>query len=118
MPAGVTYSVRRLQRPARPPPNASRKNVPRISPWISVHVSRFVNSIGLGADPVRPHHLVVFVLDDVTVPDEEAGAVVGRLHAGDLTGVGDDCVLAGSHLPGLRAAHGSVLDLLAVDDLE
>jgi len=46
MPAGVTYSVRRLQRPARPPPNASRKNVPRINPWISVHVSRFVNSIG------------------------------------------------------------------------
>src|SRR5215218_7595490 len=118
MPVGVRLSTRRLQNSAKPPANASRKNVPRINPWISVHVSRFVNSIGLGADPVWPHHLVVFVLDDVAVPDEEAGTVERGLHAGDLTGVGDDGVLAGSRLPGLRAADGSVLDLLAVDDLE
>ena len=30
---------------------------------------------GLGSDPVRPHHFVVLVLDDVVVPDEQAGAV-------------------------------------------
>jgi hypothetical protein len=36
----------------------------------------------LRPDPVRPHHLVVFVLDDVTVPDE-------------LAGIGDDRVLLG-----------------------
>ena len=49
---------------------------------------------GSRSDAVRTHHLVVLVLDDVAVPHEQAGAVVGRLHARDLPGVGDDGVLA------------------------
>jgi hypothetical protein len=31
-----------------------------------------------GFDPIRPHHLVVLVLDDVAMPDEEAGALEER----------------------------------------
>jgi hypothetical protein len=59
--------------------------------------------VRLRADPVRPHHLVVFVLDDVAVPDEEAGAVVGRFHAGDVPGLGEAV-----ELPHLGGAHGGV----------
>src|SRR4029450_457289 len=61
-------------------------------------------------DAVGPHHLVVFVLDDVAVPDEQAGAVEGCLHAGDLAGVGDDGVLAAC-LPGLRTSRWAVARL-------
>jgi hypothetical protein len=38
--------------------------------------------------------LVVLVLDDVAVPDEEAGAVEGRHDARDLARVGDRRILA------------------------
>jgi hypothetical protein len=41
---------------------------------------------------VWPHHLVVFVLDDVAVPDEEPGAIEFRLNACDLARIGDDSV--------------------------
>src|ERR671911_2988375 len=42
-----------------------------------------------GPDAVGPHHLVVLVLHDVAVPDEQPGAVEGRLDAGDLARIGD-----------------------------
>jgi hypothetical protein len=46
-----------------------------------------------GTDAVWPHHLVVFVLYDVAVPDELARRVELRPHACDLAGIGDDGVL-------------------------
>src|SRR5918995_4038018 len=82
-------------------------------------------------DPVRPHHLVVLVLDDVAVPDELSS--VPELHAdpGYLARVGDHRVLEPT-LPGLGSAWRSreldVVDMthlvlgerdsLAVDGLE
>ena len=51
-------------------------------------------------DPVRPHHLVVLVLDDVAVPDELARRVELRPDAGHLARIGDDGVLEAG-LPGL-----------------
>jgi hypothetical protein len=54
-------------------------------PSLGVHVDEDVlderpgDTRCLWADPVRSHHLVVFVFDDVAVPDEEAGAVEGPL---------------------------------------
>ena len=39
-PSAVTHSVRRLHRPASPPEKASRKNAPKMIPWISAHHSR------------------------------------------------------------------------------
>ena len=81
-------------------------------------VARVVGAASLWTDPIRPHHLVIFVLDDVVVPDEAPRSVVGRFHPGDLTGVSDDGVLAGSGLPGLRDADDAARDLLPIDDLE
>src|SRR5512132_4183722 len=98
---GVIVVGVRLRTSARTPPRA-------VAEW-AVRRS--------GSDPVRAHHLVVLVLDDVAVPDEQPGAVVGRLDAGDLAGVGDDGVLA-SGLPRLGPANLAALDALAVDDLE
>ena len=52
------------------------------------------------ADAVRPHHLVVLVLDDVAVPDELAGRRESRAHPRDLSRIRDDVVLDAG-LPGL-----------------
>jgi hypothetical protein len=41
------------------------------------------------SNPVRPHHLVILVLNDVAVPDELAGRVELGLYAGDLARIGD-----------------------------
>jgi hypothetical protein len=60
---------------------------------------------------------VVLVFDDLAVPDEQAGPLIGRLDAGALAGVGDDGLLAAG-LPRLGAAGGAGLDVLAVDDVE
>ncbi len=35
-------------------------------------------------DVVRPHHLVIFMLDDVAVPDKAAGGVEMGNHPGDF----------------------------------
>src|SRR6186713_2602723 len=51
-------------------------------------------------DPVRPHHLVVLVLDDVAVPDELALVVELQPEPGDLIRVANDRVLEAA-LPGL-----------------
>ena len=41
----------------------------------------------------RPHHLVVFVLDDMTMPDKKPWQVVLGLDSRDLAGIGDDRIL-------------------------
>ena len=69
-----------------------------------------------GPDPIRPHHLVVLVLDDVAMPNEQAGTVEERLHACDFAGVGDHGVLAAA-LPALRGA-GDAFKRLPVHHLE
>src|SRR5215207_10480937 len=69
-----------------------------------------------GPDAIRAHHLVVLVLEDVAVPDEQAGAVEERLHARDLAGVGDHGVLA-TELPALGRT-GDAVERLAVFYLE
>src|SRR4029450_8449642 len=51
-------------------------------------------------DPVRPHHLVVLVLDDVAVPDELPWVGEVEAESGDLAWIGDDRVLEAA-LPGL-----------------
>jgi len=43
-------------------------------------------------DVVRPHHLVIFMLDDVAMPDKAAGSVEMSDHPGDFAGIGDDCI--------------------------
>ena len=55
---------------------------------------------------IRPHHLVVLVLDDVAVPDELAGLVELGADAGDLAGIGDDRVLEAG-LPGFGRSGGA-----------
>jgi hypothetical protein len=45
------------------------------------------------SDAVRAHHFVIFVFDDVAVPDELAGRVELAAHAGHLSGVGDHGIL-------------------------
>ena len=47
----------------------------------------------LRSDAVRPHHLVVLMLDDVAVPDELAGFLELRPDAGDFTRISGDRVL-------------------------
>src|SRR5512144_78159 len=69
------------------------------------------------ADVVGPHHFVVFVLDDMAVPDVLAGQVEQCLHASDLAGVGDDSVLE-SRLGGVRGSRVTRIHRLAIDDLE
>jgi len=49
----------------------------------------------------RAHHLVVFMLEDMAVPEVAADHVEGRNDSRDLAGVGDDRVLL-SGLPGIR----------------
>ena len=65
---------------------------------------------------VRHHHLVVLVLDDVAVPDVQAGDVEGRVDAGDLTRVGDYGVLPAG-LRGLRRQSGPASAPVADQDL-
>ena len=72
--------------------------------------------LGHRPDVVRPHHLVVLVLDDVAVPDIQASDVEPGLDAGDLVRIGDDRVLE-ARLPGFRRSGGSA-ERLPVDDLE
>ena len=71
---------------------------------------------GIWPDEVRPHHLVVLVLDDVAMPDVEARQVEQGLDPGDLARVGDDGVLE-ARLPAFRRS-GSTVNRLAVDHLE
>jgi len=52
-------------------------------------------------DSVRPHHLVVLVLDDVAVPNKLPGVDEAHPQSGDLPWIGDDRVLP-SVLPGRR----------------
>src|SRR5687767_6664852 len=35
----------------------------------------FLRRWGIWSDEVRPHHLVVLVLDDVAMPDEQSGTI-------------------------------------------
>jgi hypothetical protein len=53
-----------------------------------------VPELGKGADLVRAHHFVVFMLEDVAMPDVAAGvAVETDDDAGDHAGFGAHCVL-------------------------
>jgi hypothetical protein len=52
------------------------------------------------ADAVGAHHLVVFVFDDVAVPDELSWVREPDAEAGYLAGIGDERVLEAA-LPGL-----------------
>src|SRR5688572_16400054 len=52
-------------------------------------------------DAIRSHHLVVFVFDDVAVPDELAGYRERHSHARNLAGIRDDGVLP-AVLPRMR----------------
>src|SRR5688572_2747901 len=80
-------------------------------------------------DPVWSHHLVVLVLDDVTVPDELARCVELRPHPCHLARIGDNRILETRFrgLGGCRRGPWVDLDLmgvlvdqdnLSVDDLE
>ena len=44
-PSSVSSRSLKLQRPASPPPKASRKTAPKPMPWRTVHSSRSLNSI-------------------------------------------------------------------------
>src|SRR6266545_7663048 len=68
------------------------------------------------ADAVRPHHLVVLVLDDVAVPHVEPGEVEPRLDPSDLLRIGDHRVLVAG-LPALRLPQIAV-ERLSVHHLE
>src|SRR5262249_8353992 len=50
-------------------------------------------SRSLGRDDVRPHHLVVLVLDDVAVPDVQSRYVERGPDGRDVSGVGEDGML-------------------------
>src|SRR5687767_11079571 len=99
-----------LDHPGRPafchPTNAGR-------PFLLLHMAnRFERRRASGAffllrltqlkraDAVRPHHLVVFVLHDVAVPDELPGRVELRSHPRHLAWIGDHGVLEAG-LPGV-----------------
>ena len=47
-------------------------------------------------DAIRAHHFVVFVLDDVAVPEILAGEVILGFDARDLSRIGGDEVFYGS----------------------
>ena len=69
----------------------------------------------LRADAVGPHHLVVFVFDDVAVPHVLAGGFEVRADPGHLAGQGDHGVFD-SGLP--RSGQGGVaLELDGLDDV-
>ena len=53
----------------------------------------------LRPDEVRPHHLVILVLDDVAMPDVQPGNVEQGFNGGSLTRIGNDRVLV-ARLPG------------------
>ena len=55
----------------------------------------------LWIDAIGPHHLVVLVLDDVTMPDELPGHIEFCPDACDLARVSDNRILQ-THLPGFR----------------
>src|SRR5207237_10704944 len=65
---------------------------------------------------IGPHHLVVFVLEDVAMPDELSRMIERRLHSGDFIGIGHYRVL-GAGFPGFGRADISC-GILAFDDLE
>jgi hypothetical protein len=48
---------------------------------------------GDGADVVGAHHFIVFMLDDVAVPDKETRYVKAGADARDLARIGDDRIL-------------------------
>ena len=54
----------------------------------------------LRSDAEWNHHLVVFMFNDMAVPDVQAFPVEGRINAGNLTRIGDDRVLPAGLLSG------------------
>ena len=56
------------------------------------------------SDAIRPHHLVVLMLNDVAVPDELTGCIKLSSYACDLARVRDNGVLEPG-FPGLAWAH-------------
>src|SRR5262245_64938170 len=68
------------------------------------------------ANDERAHHLVVFVLENVAMPDESPLSNERHLEARDLTGIDDHGVLS-APFPDLGPARGAEL-VLALDDLE
>jgi hypothetical protein len=75
----------------------------RRSPFLNAIAGALYDRFEVGSDSVGPHHLVVLMLDDMTVPDEAAGHVELRLNARDLAGIGNDGVLE-TRFPG-RGRH-------------
>jgi len=65
----------------------------------------FARRLGVLANEVRPHNLIVLVLDD-----EESGPIEQRLHPCDLARIGDDGVFEAS-FPGLGLTNGGIKPL-------
>src|SRR5512145_797116 len=76
-------------------PHAVESRLPNTSPLGLARLARLDRP-----DAIRPHHLVVLVLDDVAMPDELTRRVELRPHACDLARISDNGILE-TALPGL-----------------